>query len=303
MDQIETLKAFVAVAQEGGFTQAANKLGLSNQLVSKYVNRLEEQLGGRLFNRTTRKVHLTEAGEQCLQYAKHILDTVNEMQGFVGHQNQEAQGILRISAPTSFATMHLSTLIGDFKKMHPKVGINLQLNDRKVDLLDEGYDLALRIGHLKSSSLVAKKIAPIRRVICASADYLSKKGEPQHPDELIPEDYLKYSYMEYPQINSPLLNALRLIAQKQQSMIEANNGELLRDAAIDGEGYVLQPTFIVGDALKQGKLIHILKDYEPEPAGLYVVYPHRQLMPSKLRVFLDFVQDYYGDVPYWDEFA
>ena len=168
MDRIDTLNAFVAVANQGNFNKAAEKLGLSNQLVSKYVSQLEDHLGARLFNRTTRKVHLTEAGEHCLQHALQILESIKDMEGHVGQLQNKAQGLLKISAPVSFATLHLSPLIKDFIAAHPAVDIDLQLNDRKVDVVEEGYDVALRIGHLKSSSLICKNITPIRLVLCAS---------------------------------------------------------------------------------------------------------------------------------------
>ncbi len=308
MDRIETMRAFVAVATEGSFTAAAGKLSTSSQLVSKYVAQLEDHLGVRLFNRTTRKVNLTAEGEQCFQHAHHILESINSMEGHFGQLQSEAKGMLSISAPVSFSTLHLSSLICDFKKKHPMVGINLQLNDRKVDVVEEGFDIAMRIGHLKSSSLIAKKVAPIRLVLCASKQYLKDHGTPRHPGELIPEHYLQYSLMEYSQTESPLIQALKSARQKQganvstSGMFSTNNGEVLVAAAIAGEGYVLQPTFIAGQALKDGKLQVILPDYEPEPAGLYAVYPHRKLLTPKMKVYIDFISDYFGPTPYWDDF-
>ena len=302
MDRFDAMRAFVAVANEGSFTQAANKLDLSTQLVSKYVSQLEDHLNTRLFNRTTRRIHLTEAGERCLQHTKQILESINDMEGQIGQLGHEAQGMLHINAPVSFATLHLALLIRDFKKQYPAVGVNLQLNDRKIDVIDEGFDAALRIGRLKSSSLIAKKIAPIRLVTCASPDYLQKNGTPSHPNELKEGDYLRYSYMDMGQTDSPLLEALNKKSNDQESSLIANNGEVLTEMAIAGLGYILQPTFIVGEALSQGKLKVILEEYEPEPAGIYLVYPHRKLMANKLRAFIDFAGNYYGDSPYWDRF-
>lgn len=302
MDRIDSMKAFVAVANEGSFTKAADKLSMSNQLVSKYVSQLEDHLAVRLFNRTTRRVRLTEAGEQCFEHAKHILESMNNMEGHFGQLQTEVQGLLQISAPVSFSTLHLSALICDFKKQQPAVGIDLQLSDRKADVIEEGFDVALRIGRLKNSSLIAKKIAPVRMVLCASPDYLKQYGTPKHPDELIAEHFLRYSYLEYSQESSPLMEALKLKSQKQSTGLVVNNGEILMAAAIAGEGYVLQPTFIVGDAIKQGKLSIILSEFEPEPVGLYAVYPHRKLLTPKLRAFIDFISNYYGEPPYWDQF-
>ncbi|WP_038177516.1 LysR family transcriptional regulator [Vibrio pacinii] len=302
MDRIETMKAFVAVAEEGSFTKAANKLQISNQLVSKYVSQFEGQLGVRLLNRTTRSVHLTDEGEQCLQHAMHILESIDGMDDHFGQLKSTAKGLLHISAPVSFSTLHLAPLIRDFKKQFPDVGVNLELSDRKVDVIEEGVDVALRIGQLKSSSLVAKRIAPIRLVLCASPEYLKHHGTPSHPDQLIPEHFLRYSYMDLAPSKNLLMETLRVNFAKKQSGLVANNGEILMAAAIAGEGYILQPTFIVGDALKQGKLEIILNDFELETMGLYAVYPHRKLLAPKLRAFIDFISSYYGQPPYWDDF-
>ena len=302
MDRIDTMKAFVTVANEGNFKKAADRLNSSSQLVSKHVSQLEEHLGVRLFNRTTRKVHLTEAGAQCLHHANQILENMQDMEQHLGQMQSEVQGLLNISAPVSFATLHLSPLIREFRKLHPAIGVNLQLNDRKVDLVDEGFDIALRIGYLKNSSLIAKFIAPIRLVVCASPNYLEKHGVPKAPYSLIPEHHLRYSYMEYNQPNVPVLEAFKQSNRIQDRGVECNNGEVLKDAAIAGEGYILQPTFIVGEAVKQGKLSIVLEDFEQEPMALYAVYPHRKLLASKMRVFIDFLSHYFGDPPYWDRF-
>lgn len=302
MDRLETMKAFVTVAEVGSFTKAAEKLATSNQLVSKYVSQFEEQLGVRLFNRTTRRVHLTQEGEQCLQHAMHILDSVRDMENHFGEIQNAAKGLLQISAPVSFSTLHLAPLMRDFKKQYPEVGVNLELSDRKVDVIEEGFDVALRIGHLKSSSLIAKKIAPVRLVLCAAPSYIEKYGAPTHPEELNSSHFLRYSYMDYSASENPLMKALRASSQNNQSGLAANNGEILMAAAIAGEGYILQPTFIVGEELKQGKLKTMLNDFELETMGLYAVYPHRKLLAPKLRAFIDFISTYFGDPPYWDDY-
>lgn len=301
MDRIDTMKAFLTVSREGSFTKAAEKLGTSNQLVSKYVSHLEEQLEVRLLNRTTRKVHLTEAGERCVQHVQHILESIQDMEGSIGQLKNEAQGLLRISAPVTFATKHLASVIRDFRQHHPAVGIDLQLNDRKIDVVEEGFDLALRIGQLKSSSLIAKRIAPIRLVMCASPNYLERHGTPEHPEQLVPEHLLSYSYMDYSQSESPLMNALKRSSKGGSSGISCNNGDILVESAIAGEGYIFQPTFIVSEAVKKGKLNVILKEFEPEPIALYAVYPHRKLIATKMSAFIEFISHYYGDLPYWDE--
>ena len=300
MDRLTLLKTFVVVANEASFTKAAVRLDTSNQLVSKYVAQLEKHLDARLFNRTTRKIHLTEAGRQCLQHANHILESINDMESQLGLFNTQAKGTLHVSAPVSFSTLHLAGAIGAFHHAHPHVSINLQLNDRKIDVIDEGFDVAIRAGHLASSSLVAKKITTINLALCVSPAYLKKYGRPLHPSDLKPEHYLEYSYVNYDNNQSELIAALKANAQKSPPKLTANNGEVLTNVAKQGEGYVLQPTFIVGEALKKGELVSILDEYIPQSIALYAVYPHRKLISNKLRVFIDFLCNYFEDTPFWD---
>ena len=299
MDRIEAMRAFVTVVNAGSFTRAADRLEMSPQLVSKYVSQLEQHLRVRLLNRTTRKIHLTEAGVSYHQRAQQVLNDIDDMESQVGDLQTQAQGLLRISAPVSFAIRHMAPFLSEFQKAHPGVGIDLQLNDRKVDVVEEGFDIVLRIGHLKSSSLIAKRIAPVRLVMCASPAYLKQHGTPQRPEDLSGHRYLRYSYMELDP-SQPVYRWLQSNNQDGSSDMISNNGDVLVEAAIAGAGIVLQPTFISGSAIKEGKLQVILPEYEPEPMGLYAVYAHRQLLASKVRSFIDFIQDFYGDPPYWD---
>ncbi|WP_448212434.1 LysR family transcriptional regulator [Colwellia sp. MEBiC06753] len=302
MIRVDLLNVFVTVSEEGSFTKASERLGMSNQLVSKYVAQLEEHLNTRLLNRTTRKVYVTEAGEKCIQYAKHILESVNEMEEQFGELQTEVKGTLNISAPVSFSTLHLANFLCEFKRQYPKIALNVQLNDRKVDVIEDGYDIALRIGQLKSSSLIAKKLAPVRLVVCASPDYIKANGMPKHPTELNPEHLLHYRYADFDKPDNELLKTFKLYSQTKRATMVANNGELLMAAAIAGEGYTLQPTFIVGEAIKQGKLQTMLEGFEPEAIGLYAVYPHRKLITSKVRAFIDTIDGFFGSPPYWDAF-
>lgn len=180
--------------------------------------------------------------------------------------------------------------------------INLELSDRKVDVVEEGFDVVLRIGQLKSSSLIAKKIAPIRLVLCAAPDYVQRNGMPNTPSDLPAEHFLRYSYMEYSINQSPLMEVLKKHSQTSIAAMVANNGQLLMEAAIAGEGYAFQPTFIVGEALQQGRLLRLLPEYEPEALGLYAVYPHRKLLAPKLQAFIEYLGGYFSDFPYWDQF-
>lgn len=300
MDRLALLKTFCVVVSEGSFTRAAERLDTSNQLVSKYIAELEKQLDVRLFNRTTRKIHLTEAGQQCLEHAKHILESVEDMEGQLGLLNTSAKGVLRISAPVSFSTLHLSACLGAFQQQHPDVTIDLQLNDRKVDVIEEGFDVAIRAGQLSSSSFIAKRIAIIKLVLCASPSYIAQYGMPKHPSDLNPEHYLEYAYINYDDESSELIQVLKANSQRYKPKLTVNNGEVLTDVAKMGQGYVLQPAFIAGQALKRGELVSILEDYMPRSIGLYAVYPHRKLVSNKLRVFVDFLSDYFATNASWE---
>lgn len=300
MDRLDTMRAFVAVVTEGSFTLAAERLALSPQLVSKYVSRLEQELGVRLLNRTTRKIHITEAGSRYALRAQQVLDDIDEMHRQLDDLQDSAQGLLRISAPVSFANLHMAPLLYYFQRAHPLVSIDLQLNDRKVDIVEEGFDIALRIGHLKDSSLIAKLITPIRLVMCAAPTYLAEHGTPHTLEDLQHHHYLHYSYLE---INNrfpehPWRHAL----SQAQSGLSCNNGEVLVKAAIAGAGIVIQPTFISGPAIADGQLQVLLPEHEPDAMGLYAVYAHRQLLASKVRCFIDFMTGYFGEPPYWDHF-
>ena len=300
MDRIDAMRAFVAVVTEGSFSNAANTLQLSPQLVSKYVSKLEEQLNTRLLNRTTRKVSLTEAGSHYFGHAQQILLSIDDMESKLGGLQQNPKGVLRISAPVSFALKHMAKLITDFQIHYPLVKVDLQLTDRKVDIVEEGFDVALRIGQLKSSSLIAKKVAPIRVMLCAAPDYLNKHGTPTQPEDIAEHRYLHYSYMNMDG-KDDIYQLLKVKYLKQGSELRSNNGDVLVDAAIAGAGIVLQPTFIISEALNSGKLVVVLPKLEPEALGLYAVYAHRKLLPHKVRCFIDFMEGYYGTPPYWDE--
>lgn len=298
MDRVQAMRVFVSVVDEGAFTRAAEFLEMSPQLVSKYVSRLEDHLGVRLLNRTTRRIHLTEAGATYYQRARQVLEDIEDMENELGDLQSEARGVLRISAPVSFSTHHVAPLLARFQQAHPAVTIDLQVNDRKVDVVEEGFDVALRIGHLKDSSLIARRVVPIRLVYCASPDYLKQHGTPADLDDLGNHRFLRYSYMEHSAPGMPPIPGAAGLYSGGE--LVSNNGDVLVQAAIDGAGIVLQPTFIVGEAIKQGALERILVDQEPEAMALYAVYAHRQLLPSKVRLFIDFLTGWFGSEPHWD---
>ena len=287
MDRIDDMQAFVAVVQEGSFTRAAERLDTSPQMISKQVSRLEDRLGVRLLNRTTRKVHLTEAGEGYAARAETLLDDFADLESQLGDYQAQPQGLLRITAPASFATLQLPSLLCDFQKAFPKIRVDLQLNDRKVDIVEEGFDVALRIGQLDDSSLIARHLAPVRLVRCASPAYLDQHGRPKTQQDLKQHLFLGYSYTRQVHYPGPVL-------------LESNNGEILTKCAIQGAGIAQQPTFICGEAVRDGLLEVIMPEDEPEPLGLYALYAHRKLLAPKVRSFIEFVDGYFGSPPVWD---
>ncbi|MBH0062547.1 LysR family transcriptional regulator [Pseudoalteromonas sp. NZS71] len=298
MDKLTTMKTFLAVVQEGSFSKAADKLDISPQLVSKYISALEDNLRTRLLHRTTRKVSVTEAGNQYYQRCQQVVIDIEDMENSLNNLSENVSGVLSISAPMSFGTKHLAGLLVDFQKQYPNLKLDLRLTDQYVDIVEQGIDIALRIGVLKNSTLIAKKIAPIHLAVFASPDYLKRHGTPQTLLDLQSHNYLRYSHSEP---TKRLFGVNELKSElKLESNFVANNGDLLLNTAIAGGGIAMQPTFIAGEALAQGKVVRILNDYEPDPMGLYMVYANRQFLPSKVRAFVDFTSGYYGDTPYWD---
>lgn len=300
MDTVMAMRAFVAVVQSRGFTRAAEQMQLSPQLVSKYVAQLEDHLGARLLQRTTRKVSLTEAGAVYFERCQQVLADIEDMENALDTMATQVKGVLRLSAPMSFGARHLVQALVGFRDTYPDVEIDLHLNDRRVDLVEEGFDLVLRIGRLKDSALVAKRLAPIRLVHCASPQYLATKGVPSSPEDLLSHQYLGYHYMDaatFQGAASPLVK----IFPKLKSVFRANNGDVLAQAAIWGQGIALLPTFIVGCELAEQKLQRVLMDYEPPEIGLYAVYAHRRHLSSKVQCFVNYLCDYFAGDPSWDK--
>ena len=296
MDKLETMKAFITVAQENAFSKAADKLNISPQLVSKYVSQLDDKLQIRLLNRTTRKVSLTEAGMEYYQRCQQVLDDIEEMEGALTNLHKNISGVLTISAPMSFGTKYLPKLLAEFQQHYPEVNIKLKLTDRKIDIVEEGIDVALRAGLLESSSMIAKRITTINLVVCASPDYLKKHGTPNTPAELQGHAYLKYNNSDTNMLFSRFNIEYKKLGLSEK--IVTNNGDFLVNTAICGGGIAIQPTFIAGEALAAGKLKQILIGYEPAPLALYAVYANRKFLAGKVRSFIDFVSQFYGDEPY-----
>jgi len=293
MDTIVGMRTFEAVVVAGSFTQAAGRLDVSPQLVSKYVNQIESRLGVRLLNRSTRHLSLTEAGRIYYERCRQLLADFDKMESIVSQSIVKVQGKLRISAPMSFGTMHLTCAIAKFMTLQPEISIDLVLDDRKVDIIGEGFDLAIRIGTLQESSLVARKLAPVRMVVCGAPDYFERLGVPETPAQLADHDCLQYDYWsEQGQWSFERNGEIQHVAIK--GTFSANNGNALRVAAIAGRGIIFQPTFIVGEDIQAGRLQKVLSDYRLQEVNVYAVYPHRQYLSAKVRTFVDYLTDYFS---------
>jgi DNA-binding transcriptional LysR family regulator len=301
MDKLGDMAAFVRVVEARTFTQAAERLGWSKSVVSRRIAELEERLDVRLLNRSTRRLSLTEAGQAFYERCARILADVDETEQAVSSLHAAPRGLLRVNAPMTFGMLHLAPAISAFLERYPEMEIDLALNDRFVDLIDEGFDLALRIGDLPDSSLVARKLAPCRRVICAGPDYLSRRGEPRDPAALAGYDALLYSNLANAETWRLTDRAGREHTVRVKSRLRVNNGDVLREAAAAGLGLALLPTFIVADAIADGRLKPVLCDYRPPPTAVHAVYPHNRHLSTKVRAFVDFLAERFGPPPYWDE--
>ncbi|WP_428944429.1 LysR family transcriptional regulator [Pantoea sp. FN060301] len=287
--QLEDLRIYTAVVSAGNFTAAAEKLMLSKQYVSRRMAALEASLGARLLIRNTRKLSVTDAGQLFARHAQRILDDVFEAEQAVTERRKELQGTFRLSMPMSFGMNPLSPLISAFLTQHPAIQLQVELADRYVDVIGEGFDMAIRIGSLSDSSLIARSLGSIRRIICASPAYLERRGVPLHPDDLQQHACLRFGREGQSgwELN---VNGKRKITSVQGPVM-SNNGEVLADAAIAGLGLVLLPEFIVEGAIAQGKLISVMETYHPESLPLSAVYPQHRQRSEITRALLDFLKE------------
>lgn len=290
MNPYEDMRIFTQVMQAGSFTAAADLLGMSKQSVSRRLMQLEERLGVRLLNRSTRRLDATPLGQQYYDSAVRLLGEMQQAEQDISGQTQALRGTLRLSAPLSFAISHLGSLLTEFLQLHAQLIVEIDLSDRAVDLIGEGYDLALRIGTLEDSSLVARRIASIERVYCASPGYLAARGTPLEPEALREHDCLPYGHSRQVQWQfKGQGKTLQAIAVSGRML--ANNGELLRDAAIAGMGVTYLPAFIVEQALADGRLVKLLEAWTPPPLQLSAVYPQHRQIARPVQAFVEFLRE------------
>jgi len=289
MNQLEDMRIFVTTVGKGSFTGASDALGLSKQFVSRRVAALEERLGVRLLNRTTRRLSVTDAGREYHARALRILDDVDDAELAVSSQGDSPRGTLRLTAPMSFGTLYLGSVLPAFLLRYPAVSVELNLDDRTVDIVREGYDMGIRIGRLQDSTLIARALAPARIVACCSPDYLNGRGAPATPVELAAHDCLLYGHSR--QVNWLFQEGGKPCSVPVSGCLLANNGEIVRDAAVAGLGIAWLPTFIVGDALREGRLVTVLDDYAMPPAVVHAVYPQHRQASLAIRAFVDFLRE------------
>ena len=305
MDRLSAMNLYCHIVETGQLSLAADHLNLSKGAVSKQLAKLEAHLGGRLLNRTTRRLTLTEAGVAFYERAKLILESVEEAECVVSGLTAEPRGTLKINAPMSFGIQHMGKLLAKYQQKYPKVIIDISLNDRQIDLVEEGYDLALRIATLKDSSLIARRLAPCHIVMCASPAYLQQYGEPQTPSDLKNHRCISYIYNDSVKY-WVLKNSL---GKKQQiainSPLTSNNGNLICDAVVNSMGIAPLPTFIVGDAIRKGEVRVILDEWRPQTEDISLLYPSSKHLSAKVRAFVDMAVEHFktleGELNEWDQ--
>lgn len=301
-DPLDGMAVFAAVVDAESFTGAARTLRYSKAAVSTQIQKLEDRLGVRLLNRTTRRLSLTDEGRAFYEHCRRILDEAREAVDALESLNAEPRGTLRINAPMSFGILHLGAAVADFMLANPKVDVELVLNDRQVDLIEDGFDLAIRIASLPDSSMIARRLAPCRRIIVASPAYWDKHGRPAHPDDLKSHEALIYDYLSEPGIWTFKGPESRL-SVTVNGRLRANNGDILLQAAKQGLGVCLAPTFFCSADMECGALETVLSDFEDDPVSVYAVYPHRRHLSTRVRAFVDFLAERFGEKPYWDQWA
>ncbi|MEY4001926.1 MAG: hypothetical protein RI968_1044 [Pseudomonadota bacterium] len=294
MDKYQELKVFTTVADCGSFVAASDALKLSKAAVSRYVSDLERRLGARLMHRTTRKLSLTPEGEVFLARCRGILEAIDESEEEISTRGLTASGTLRVTAPVSFGIRHLAPLWNDFLVSHPQVKLELELSDRVINLVEEGFDLAIRIGQLNDSTLVSRKLATTRLVLCASPAYLTRRGIPRHPAELVEHDTFSYSLLSTGQtwkFDGPEGRVDVRVSPRMTS----NNGDTGVAVCVRGGGIHLWPSFLVEEQLQKGELIEVLPDFKTAIFGVYAVYPSRKHVSPKIRALVDFLMQNLAD--------
>lgn len=298
MDRFDEMQTFVRVVESAGISAAAERLGIAKSAVSRRLQELENRLGVELLRRTTRRMALTEEGRLFYERSLRILDEVAEVENSLINEQREVQGLVRMAAPLS---LPLWPLLGEFMQRHPGVRLDLDLEDRYIDILREGVDLAIRIGNLDDSSLVAKRLAPITTLFCASPAYLERHGIPRTPEALNEHHGLSYANVAEQRQWCLIDAAGKEHIARPTIRMRANNGDVLLQAALDGLGIAVMPRFICYRELASGQLQEVLSDYHTEESAAYALFPSRRHLPQRVRLLIDFLAERLGDEPLWEK--
>lgn len=300
MPRFEEIQAFLHIVEHGSITAAAERLGLAKSAVSRRLADLEARLGVELFHRTTRKLSLTESGRSFYEEVSRIMSDLEEAEQAVCQSHQELRGPLKLAVPLSFGLLHLGPAINDFLCQHPQVELDIDFNDRQIDVIQEGYDMSIRIAELEDSSLIARRIASVSMVICASPDYLQQHGTPTTPAQLQHHRCLSYRYLANPESWSFQDQAGNTIKVRIPTAIKSNSGDYLTEAAIAGHGIARQPRFIAYQSIQRGELLPILTDYVIPSVNAYAIYPQTRHLSQRVRALVDFLAERFADTPYWE---
>ena len=299
MDQLGAIRSFIEIADQGSLTRAAETLNLSRAMVSRHLDSLERWLGTRLLHRTTRRVSLSDAGEEALPRLRHMLELAADLQAVAGVRQSEASGRLRVTTSLSFALSVLTQAVVDFQARHPRITIDLLTVDRAVDLVSERIDLAVRISNRLDDGVVARRLATCRSVLCAAPAYLAARGTPAAPEDLAAHRCITHAFGA--RADYRLNRSGRLVSQAVRGNLSGNETAVLKQAALAGAGIAMLPTYFVGDELRRGTLVQVLPAHEPEALGIHAVYLSRQHQPQPLKLLIEFLAARFGgDVAPWD---
>jgi DNA-binding transcriptional LysR family regulator len=299
MDRLTATQVFIEVAERGSLTQTAERLDMSQAMVSRYLAAMESWVGTRLLHRTTRRIALTDAGQAVLASCRQMLELAEDVQHMAGNRSREPEGRLRVATSSSFAEAQLTSAIVDFQRLHARVQVDVLVADRAVDLVEERIDLAVRITNALDPAVVARPLAQCRSVLCASPDYVARNGRPANVDELRAHRFVTHAFGSGTQYR--FRHGGKTVEVQVSGTLFTNETAILRRAVLDGAGLGMLPTYYVGDDLRRGALVRVLPDHDPEPLGVHAVYLSRRHRPLALQLLLDFLaQRFGGDVPPWD---
>jgi DNA-binding transcriptional LysR family regulator len=298
MDRLTAMQVFSEVVQRGSFTAAAEHLGITRAMATRYVTQLEQWLDARFLQRSTRRISLTHAGEAFLAQCQQMLELSAEMQDRSGGPNQKPAGQLRITTSTSFGMAHLASAVCDYLRLYPDVSVDMQMVDRSVNLIEERVDLAIRIAGKLDANLVARRIAPCHSVLCASPEYVARRGRPSEPSDLSRHNCLIYA--NFGKGEWAFSQGERQVSVPVTGNLSGNEATFLLQAALAGAGIALQPVYLAGPLIREGRLVRLLPEWQPPELTIWGVYLSRRHLPASLRAMLDFLVARFGTTPPWD---